>query len=355
MFRFESLPEEWIKSCTSYIQSIFGDMVKDKVVVDYAFGRGNWSLAFIAAGASKVVAIDASSDNVARFRAYCEAHGHSNIEVIQGNLLERELNVRADFFWVYGILQHLPDVDRFLERLKTLANPQSLFYFYFYNGGSLREFTVDTCRRLLVYDSEAAFLADSPLFVRSARMRARDDLVTPHVDFLKGTEFQLLLRRNGFYPIRQDSDFSEFLRNKPTQDFYPHQVLATLDPTGEVALNDDRTRFTEESAVLAQIADSVLKMIESPEARRKIAIGLFNTHFAYSGDGCDAGTAVVELFLYLINLHLHEEGEIDSSPTVQAYSALTLASIAGEERSEYSRLAGDNYITRYLIANRVRL
>jgi hypothetical protein len=47
MFRYEQLSKRWIASCAAYLQSLFGEELRGKTVVDYAFGRGNWSLAFL--------------------------------------------------------------------------------------------------------------------------------------------------------------------------------------------------------------------------------------------------------------------------------------------------------------------
>lgn len=55
MFRFEQLHERWIESCTAYLVHLFGERIRDATVVDYAFGRGNWSLTFRHAGTARVI------------------------------------------------------------------------------------------------------------------------------------------------------------------------------------------------------------------------------------------------------------------------------------------------------------
>ncbi|MEA2308752.1 MAG: hypothetical protein QOI65_1038, partial [Thermoleophilaceae bacterium] len=82
MFRYEGLPGSWIESCTGYLRTLFGDSLRGKTVIDYGFGRGNWSLAFLAAGAGKVIAIDASPAAVARFTDYCQTQDIDRIEVV---------------------------------------------------------------------------------------------------------------------------------------------------------------------------------------------------------------------------------------------------------------------------------
>ena len=184
MFRHERLHERWIASCADYLKTLFGDSLRGKTVIDYAFGRGNWSLAFLSAGAGKVISIDASTDTVARFKNYCRERNIANIEVMAGNIMEQDFAAKGDLMWVYGILPMIEDQVAFLNRIKTLASgPDAQFYVYQYNARSLREFTVQTCREGIVYQSESEFRTDSPLFVRPARLRARDDLAAPHVNF----------------------------------------------------------------------------------------------------------------------------------------------------------------------------
>src|SRR5688572_17794568 len=114
MFRYERLSERWIDSCTAYVRALFGAELRGRTVIDYACGRGNWSLAFLAAGAERVVAIDASTDIVARFKNYCTEHNIRNIEVLSGNVMDQDFAVRGDLVWVYGILPNIADQTTFL-------------------------------------------------------------------------------------------------------------------------------------------------------------------------------------------------------------------------------------------------
>ena len=45
MFILERLNSNWIKKCKNYLKSIFKNKIKNSIVVDYAFGNGNWSIA----------------------------------------------------------------------------------------------------------------------------------------------------------------------------------------------------------------------------------------------------------------------------------------------------------------------
>jgi len=99
--------------------------------------------------ARRVIAIDASEDNVSRFRNFCQQRNINNIKVICGNLMEHDIPLKGDFIWLYGLLQNITDQPIFLEKLKSMApGPDALFYIYYYNTNSLREFTVETCRKI---------------------------------------------------------------------------------------------------------------------------------------------------------------------------------------------------------------
>ena len=359
MFRYEHLSERWIASCAAYLRSLFGDSLYGKTVVDYAFGRGNWSLAFLLAGAGNVIAIDASTDLVARFQEYCRAKGIDNIEVLAGNIFVNDINARGDLVWLYGILPNVEDHEAFLNRIKTLAaGPQAQIYIYQFNAGSLREFTVQTCRNVIVYQTETEFRDDSYLFVRPARMRARDDLTAPYVNFSTASELQEQLRSCGIYVEREDEDFQQFLLGKATEDFYPHQFLCGLQPDNEIEVRETSPPYAEEVRVLKMIARDVFSVPLTAGDRKNIAIGLYNTHFAFLRDGVQAYDAVIEVFLFMLYVLL-QNGVQDSalSSSVVTYYRLFRAVLAGEDRSQRLQLIpadADNKLTHYLVNNNPR-
>src|SRR6185436_19673621 len=83
MFRYEFLHETWLSACGKYLDYVFGDGgIHGRTVVDYAFGRGNWAIAFARCGAERVIAVDSSEDNCRKLRAYCEENKITNVEVI---------------------------------------------------------------------------------------------------------------------------------------------------------------------------------------------------------------------------------------------------------------------------------
>lgn len=359
MFRFDAIPEDWIVKCTSYINHIFGDQIRNKVVVDYAFGRGNWSLAFLKAGAAKVIAIDASINNVYRFSDYCKRYNINDIEIIHGNILSEDINVKGDIIWLYGILPmiHEREIPIFLEKIKKIANNmKSLFYVYFYNAGCLRNFTVEWCRQILRYSTEHDFLRDSVLYLKPAYLRARDDLTAPHITWMSANGIRSLLRNHGIYITRYDKDFQEFIYGKASEEFYPHQFLCSFDINKEIEINERKIPYQKEIAILQEFARLVLSEIDLFD-KKKIAIGLFNTHFAFLNPNGGPENAIIEIFLFFANILLmgktfnNKEYPIE----IENYLELKRDSAAGYSRGHYKTLIGDNAFTNYLIQNRIRI
>jgi hypothetical protein len=360
MFRYEQLHDGWIAACADYLRSLFGDTLRGKTVIDYAFGRGNWSLAFHAAGAGRVVAVDASSTAVARFADHCASRSISGIEVVAGDILEDDLGTTGDLIWLHGILPTVADQAAFLTRVKTLAaGPAAQIYVYYYNAGSLREFTVDTCRSALVYESERDFREDSALFVRPARMRARDDLTAPHVQFSTAHDARDVLRSCGIYVTRQDRDFPHFLVGRTSEEFCPHQFLCSLRPQDEVEVAEPPVPYAKEISVLRALADDVLAPGLPDRQKQKIAVGLFNTHFAFLGEGGVARDSVIELGLFALYTLLARDVDVERlNPVSGRYYTLFRAALAAEGQPEKRRLlsggSDDNELAEHLVRSNLR-
>ena len=359
MFRYEQLSERWIASCAAYLQSLFGEELQGKTVIDYAFGRGNWSLAFLRAGASKVIAIDASSDSVARFQAYCQDREIRNIEVVAGNILEQDFTLKGDLIWLYGILPNVENQATFLNRIKTLTSGlDAEIYVYQFNALSLREFTVQTCRSIIVYQSEGEFRRDSFLFVRPARMRARDDLTAPHVNFSTAAQTRDVLKQCGIYIKRRDEDFQQFLHGTTTEDFYPHQFLCGLREI-KSEISEPSVPYATEVEALRAIAQAVFSLRLTSSEKKNIAIGLYNTHFAFMKEGVYAYDSIIEILLFLLYILLQSDARASQlSPDVAPYYMLFRAALAGEDRRYKLGLIREaipeNKLIDYLVNNNIR-
>lgn len=360
MFRFEKISDEWIRKCTSYLRYLFGNSLKEKIVIDYAFGRGNWSLAFLKLGVKKVIAIDASLDNVNRFKEFITSRKIKGIEIIHGNLLKQDFNVKGNLIWLYGILQHIEEIDIFLNKIKRLANNKNThIYIYHYNADSLREFIVQTCRNVIIYKNENEFVNDSFMFIKAVRMRARDDLITPYVTFRSAINIQNILKKHHIYISRQqDKDFQEFQNKIKNKEFYPYQFLCSLKQDDEISIRELEDPFTKEILILKEIAKIIFfKLGLSYNEKKKIAIGLYNTHFSYLTN--DAISVVVEDFLFLMYVLFQKEYELSKikvTTIVKKYMDLCFLSMwdkIGKEK--YFHDLGKNYITNFLIENRIRI
>lgn len=353
MFRFERLSEAWIDSCAAYLIRVFGDL-RGKSVIDYAFGRGNWSLAFIRAGVARVVAIDAALDNVRRFSDYCRTHAIGNVEVIHGDVMESPIEREADLLWIYGILPCIADQDTFLERIRPMAaGADAQFLVYAYDAGGLRQFVVDTCRRGAVYRSEQEFADDSQVLTRAARMRARDDLTAPVVNWHTLEGLSALLTRHGLYPVTQPASFAEFQGASTSEEFRPHHLVCRLSAHRPAELREAPRPYSKDLAVLWVLADAVYEPA-SADAHRRIALGLFNTHFSSLGADGAAGPVLTEDFLFLFHLLMRRgvaPGDL-KEPAASLY-ALAVKSMSDEPRGLVS--SSGSFLEGYLVSNRIRI
>ncbi|MBV9246963.1 MAG: hypothetical protein JO366_19360 [Methylobacteriaceae bacterium] len=355
MFRFEQLHPRWIEACARYLRHIFGSSIEGKLFLDYAFGRGNWSLAALRAGAAGVVAIDGAAGNVRRFSGYCREHGIANIEILHGDILREPVPRSADILWVYGILPCIAAPDDFLVRLSALRRDDgALALLYAFDHGSLRQAIVDTARRGVTYDSEHSFAVDSYLFTPKARLRARDDLTAPLVTWFTAASLAGLASRQGMVPLRQCPDFRDWVTGCRSEEFSPHHLVCGFQGSGLENIGEPERPQAGDFAVLGAMADTVMARANS-EARRKLAVGLFNTHFSALSPEGGAGGSVIEDFLFL----MHAALRLEISPTAfdeQAsfYVAAELAAARDAPRHLSAARLAASPLARHIEANTLR-
>lgn len=353
MFKHEVLNDQWIDKCSLYLKNIFKDEIEGKVVLDYAFGRGNWSMAFLKAGAKKVIAIDASKDNVDRFNAYLDKKNIDAIEVIHGNfLVEADYEFEIDIFWIYGILHHIEEVDKFLSILARYENDSSLFYIYVYPENSLRYFLVDNSRKLIFDHTENHYLNNIYYYINEARVRVRDDLVAPHIKWYTLKNLNELLNKHGLYIQKQDNDFYSFLNKKENFEFNPIQVLCSRKKNDYTYKDNSKI---SELDVLNDIFETVFVDIIKKDIiyRESIVIGLNNTYYS-SLLKDDISYLINSLFIYLVNIIITKE-IVCKNALVNDYLKLLDSSIRDLPREEYFSILGRNTLTKYLVENRIRL
>lgn len=283
MFDFDRPNAAWVASCAAYLSTLFPGGLKGKRVVDYGFGRGNWSLAFLELGASHVTAIDASTDAVERFSRFASDEGIGDLSVQQGNTDEEELDISADVIFLYGILHHVKQPLKLLEAAARMcAGPDSLVVVYAYNADSLRQTIAEIGRAAIGSAPDA--IRDLALTLHpDARIRAMDDLTAPFVNFWSNTELAGMVKTAGLNPIAQTADFAAFEMKSHAPEFEPYLLIASpsashlpVDTTPQTSPNGPDLEH------LRALADVVLGGLDEPN-RVKFALGLFNTSFAVQG------------------------------------------------------------------------
>jgi hypothetical protein len=297
MFAREALNPRWISQCAAYLRAVFGDKLRNAVFLDYAFGRGNWSVAALEAGARSVISVDASLHNVRKLHAYCTDHGLSAITVIHGDIMESPFTVSADVLWVYGILPCIPDQAEFLRRIVTLRrDDDAVALLYAYDKGSLRECIVETARAGRVYDTFAAFEADSLLFSPQARLRARDDLTAPHVNWSSQDDLEQLANSVGLHAIKTMTDFPRWqLPPEPSLEFRPQHLVCSFRPQPSRLSPEPPRQEAFDVALMTALGRAFVRHA-TPEQRRTFPIGLCNTHFVH---GRSLQDQLVQDYLFL--------------------------------------------------------
>lgn len=361
MFRYEVLHESWLHSCERYLKYVFGDDgVHGRVVIDYAFGRGNWAVAFARCGAARVIAIDASEDNCRRLRSYCAEQRIPNVEVICGNLVEQDLDIGGDLLWLYGILHHVADADSFLEKLLSKVAPDGAVLAYTYNANSLREWMVSAARACMHFKDEDSFRAHSLWLTPAARIRARDDLVAPHITWDDAAQFVARFVRLGWHPSAQVQDFSPWLHDTHSGDFNPY-VVKFLRRESQLFV-----RAQEDNAADLEILRSLGAAVSAslPQAMRtSFAIGLFNTHFQVApvligSDGVykTNGQIAWEDFKYLLYAAtLFAVSEQDFPPGLGVVWNAAMCSLRGEPREVNADSLGGSAILARLATTSIRI
>ena len=361
MFRYEFLHETWLSACARYLNYVFGDGgICGRTVVDYAFGRGNWAIAFARCGAGRVIAVDASEDNCRKLRTYCEENNITNVEVIWGNLAERELDIGCDILWFYGILPMLASADNFIEKVLSQVRADGQVLSYTYNADSLREWMVSTARACVLFENEDDFRTYSLWFTPAARLRARDDLVVPHINWETAATFVGHFTRLGWQPAAQLQDFAPWLHGVHSGEFNPY-VVKFLRQESSVVVTEQEDNLAD-LAVLRNLSELIIQKLPG-SLRTSFAIGLFNTHFQNSSNTVPNGVgyktneqAAWEDFKYLVYAAtMLNVSERDFSPDIAKVWNAAMCSLRGRPRKVQGNLMSGSSILKLLSETRMRL
>lgn len=351
MFLFESINPRWITSCARYLIDVFGDALQGATVLDYAFGRGNWSLAFREAGAAKVIAVDAAKSNVTRFSNYLDANSVTGIEVREGNLLVEPIEAKVDIIWAYGILHHINKPREFMRSLIGALAPdgRGLGLVYAYNEGSLRHVVVNLARRGVTYNSYEEFLTESYSFSHFSRLRARDDLTAPHICWYSESVLAQLVCDSGVNPLAFVESFGAF-ENTENQEFRPHCLLfAKGDAPSLIA---GQSRFSIDNRIISDLGNAIFDKSE-PIIAKKIAVGLMNTHFD-AVFNCGYEKAVLQDFLFLFYV-FHVMELTPKNLNQDQVIKLAMRSLSGSSKISLPKVLQHSLIANHLTSNSIRI
>lgn len=361
MFRYEFLHESWLGACKGYLSHVFGDGgIRGRTVVDYAFGRGNWAIAFARCGAERVIAVDASEDNCRKLRTYCEENKITNVEVICGNLTDYDLDIECDLLWLYGILHHIAAPDNFLGRLASKVKSDGVVLAYTYNADSLRGWMVSTARACVLFENEDDFRAHSLWFTPVARLRARDDMVAPHINWDTAATFAGRFTRLGWHPAKQLQDFAPWLHGVHSGEFNPYVVKFSRQKSSLVVTEQEDN--LADLAILRNFGELIIQRLPG-SLHTSFAIGLFNTHFQNAPHTAPKGAEYKtneqvswENFKYLVYAAtMLNVSARDFSPGMAEVWDAAMCSLRGYPRKIQGNLPGGSSILKLLSETRIRI
>lgn len=129
---------------------IFPNTMEDfrgKEVLECGCGGGQHT-AFMAAYASKVVAVDLNTVEIAKKRN----QGFSNVEFVEADIAKMDLGRKFDIVISIGVVHHTDDPDKTIENLKKHVKPggKLIVWVYSKEGNSLITLLVEPLRKMFL-------------------------------------------------------------------------------------------------------------------------------------------------------------------------------------------------------------
>ena len=122
-FSWNKFPDIYKKEKEDFLNWIYPvkeEFFKDKVVLDAGCGNGLHAKMASEFGAKIVFGIDLSSAVNAAKR---NIKGHKNIQILQGNIYSLPFKKNTfDYVYSIGVIQHLPEREKAIERLASVVN-----------------------------------------------------------------------------------------------------------------------------------------------------------------------------------------------------------------------------------------
>tara|TARA_Y100000590_G_scaffold428325_1_gene539507 strand:+ start:8473 stop:9573 length:1101 start_codon:yes stop_codon:yes gene_type:complete len=351
MFYLEEINDIWIKKCSKYLKYIFGKKIKNSVIVDYAFGRGNWSLAFKKLGAKEIIAIDKSIHNVNKFKKYLKKNKITNINVIEGDILKTKIKSKVDIFWVYGIFHHIKNINKLIFNIKKFwNNKSSVGLIYTYDKYSLRELIVEFCRKNLKYSNYDQFKKNSYQFNHFARLRVRDDMVVDYIKWYSKIELYNVLKQKKLYGYKFIKTFDQFCKVKNFE-FNPHQLLITKNKNKTVKIKKEKLSYN--LLIIKNLLNLISKKIKNKLILSQISVGLLNTHF--NGNYSDIIKNLSRILLFLF--YIIKVNKLKGSNKIDRNILNLLDDINLNKKLNYNKkkIVRSSSLLRYIIKKKIRL
>ena len=349
MFFFETLNDRWIINCVKYLKKIFGDKIKDANIVDYAFGRGNWSIAFHKLGAKKVIAIDKSLHNVIKLKTYLKKNNIKNVKVLHGDVVTATFEDTIDIYWIYGIFHHLKNINKFIYTIeKSWQNKNAIGLIYAYEKNSIRNYIINFARKYLAFNSYEDFLKNSYYFNHFSRLRARDDIVVDHIKWYSEKEIVKILNKGKFYPIKRLASFEKF-NGLQNFEFNPHHLIFSKKKSKNFRII--RQNKDHNIELLNNLLKLITKKIKNQKTLQKISYGLLNTHFNGDNSEYHKNFYKIIIFLYFVI----KQNKISSKDKNLNYFINQLDEIRLGNKSHYKFNKKYNNLLKYISKTSLRI
>ena len=163
-----------------------------------------------------------------------------------------------------------------------------------------------------------------------------------------------LAQRHKCIVLRQIRDFREWITGTLSFEFSPHHLLCGFRGTGLKHLVETDRSASLDIDVIGSLAQTVMAQV-APEQARKLAIGLFNTHFSELPSDGSVDSTLVQDFLYLIHASLRLDLPARSLPATAAlYHAAATAAMVDAPRGLSREQVNASRLARFLATNTVR-
>lgn len=214
LFFDTTINKSWVTKCKKYLLDIFGNSIQNSIILDYGFGRGNWSIAFSELGAKKVFSVDISEHNVSKFQNFLLENGlHKQIKCVRADFSETNSSVPYhDLLWSYGIFHHLRNPAQFIKNVSKLSDTPKFGLIYAYEVNSLRSEVIQLFRQFLDAPVNPILIDFKKFYNKRIYMRCIDDYCAPTINFYSFSELEKICKPI-FYPETVISQVDSFSHN----------------------------------------------------------------------------------------------------------------------------------------------